>query len=200
MPALLDTMVLVYAFRPAKATDTPEWRDLRQRSAHLIATEKDFKISAISVLEFERGLKPAEQSAWAKAVARMNVAPISGAIALHAGELMRKKQGHQSTCPRCLNAKESITCKKCDAKVSVQRNLNDALIAATADLHEAIDTLYSVDGGVLAYKNFVSGARITDLPSANGPLFERGHRRQPDASEPEEPTSPDPKQSKPERP
>jgi predicted nucleic acid-binding protein len=207
MPVLLDTMVVIHAIRPPTAKDPAKWVEARQRSQVVIAKENDFRLSAVSVLEIERGLRPGEQGPWAKLVAGINVLSVTGAIALHAGELLRKKQGQSSTCIKCLNAKDSHVCAKCNSLVSVQRNLHDALIAATADLHESIDTLYSADGGVLAFADFVAGARIIGLPNADGPLFENLSKSptakgtaERDPSDPAGPKSPAPKRSKPEPP
>ncbi len=50
--------------------------------------------------------------------------------------------------------------------------LRDALIVATADVRGGVDTLYTFDGGMVAFAPDVPGLKIIEPPSVDGPLFE----------------------------
>jgi len=54
---------------------------------------------------------------------------------------------------------------------NVQR-LNDALIAATAESLNDVDTLYTFDRGILELATHVKRVRIEEPPVGYGPLFD----------------------------
>lgn len=171
---MLDTQVLVYAVRKPRKGDSPETVDLTRRSQALVHSQPTITISAITTMEFLRGVRPDEREAAEALLAKTEAEMVDHRVAEHAHRLMAKRVGSRRVCERCLGAHDEHPCKVCKRLVSNDQRLRDALIIATADLLPDVSTLYSFDGGVLAYTSDVNRVAIAKPASADGPLFEAG--------------------------
>lgn len=174
MPVMVDTQILIYALRVARKGDPPDVKTLSLSSQHLLVTHPRAHISAISVIEVLRGLKDDEAQTFTGLLRRSEVRAVSAPISIRAHELLSARGKAETLCPKCLNTLKASPCGKCQAQISRQQRINDALIVATAEQAPDVDILYTNDSGVLALANFVSGLKIERLPiNANGPLFDR---------------------------
>jgi ribosomal protein L40E len=99
------------------------------------------------------------------------VEAVDGAAADLAVKLLAQRNTNEKVCSRCLGADSGHKCTKCGRSVSAQQRLNDAMIAATADVRAV--TLYAFDTGVLSFTQYVGRCRIERPPGAYGPLFDQ---------------------------
>ncbi len=189
MPAMVDTQIPIYALRTPKTRDSQEARVLTLSAQRLMQTNPTACISSLSVLEVLRGLRAAEETAFRTMLRRLDVRAVTGPVAIRAHALLLARGPREGICPRCLSTVKSSPCGRCNALVSRQQRLNDALIVATAEHAPDVDVLYTNDDGMLAMNDFVTGLSIRRLPlDADGPLFERVHEKKagPDAGTTEE--------------
>lgn len=165
MGSMIDTMVLVYAFRFEHRRANPSRAQRRENemaqqelgpqyeaSSRLLKRLHVIRMSAITVVEFCRGLRDDEKAWFDKISERFDVIATDGRIAQKAADLLRgRNKSIGRTCPKYLNAREDHTCTKCGQKTAQQRRINDAIIAATAELTGRIEVLYSFDAGVQSF-------------------------------------------------
>jgi PIN domain len=145
-------------------------------SSALVRGLPAIRVSAVTVVEVMRGLRPEEREREDVKIlfARFQVEAMDGAAADLAVKLLQKKNANERVCPRCLGSEHEHKCPKCGRLASSQQHLNDAVIAATADSRTAaVPVLYAFDGGVLSFAKYVSRFRIERPPAAFGPLFSR---------------------------
>jgi predicted nucleic acid-binding protein len=174
---MVDTNVVIYAMRRPKPSDPQDLKDMLAASDALIRALPSIRVSALTVVEIQRGLRPNERSLESVRAlfSRFQVEPADGAAADLAVKLLQQRNANESVCPRCLGTANDHKCARCGRVASSQQRINDALIAATADtrITPAVPVLYAFDTGVLAFKPYVSQCRIEQPPNAYGPLFEK---------------------------
>lgn len=174
MGSMVDTQILIYAFYlegkrgPSKARERELDRYLEQSrpkceaSSALIARLGAFYVSAISVTELCRHMLPDEQEWFQGVLPRLNVVPFDGPVALEAARLIRARNQKEKLCSYCLNAINEHPCKVCKRRVASHQRINDAMIAACAEVSDRVSLLYTFDGGILSFKNHVTKCRIVD--------------------------------------
>lgn len=174
MSVMVDTQILIYALRAARKGDSRDVKTLSLSSQHLLATHPRACVSAISVVEVLRGLKDDEAQTFTDLLRKIEVRAVSAPISIRAHELLSARGKAETLCSKCLNTLKASPCGKCQAQISRQQRLNDALIVATAEQARDVEVLYTNDNGVLSLAKFVSSLRIERLPiNAHGPLFDR---------------------------
>jgi predicted nucleic acid-binding protein len=131
-------------------------------------------ISAITWFEFLRGARRGheDQDKVRALTAKLRILSLDPPMAAKADALMHARELRESICYVCLAGDKDKVCTKCGRKGAAVQRLNDALIVATAELTSDVTTLYSFDGGVLAYGEVVSSCTITKPQSQHGPLFD----------------------------
>ncbi|WP_437762203.1 hypothetical protein WME77_29450 [Sorangium sp. So ce764] len=174
MTAMIDTMVLAYAFQ-AEGRNPVSKRQQKEHSAGLdgmaahhaasrlvLSRLATVRISAITVVEFRRGMRENEIAWFDNKLSGFEVLDISGPVATKASELLRLRVNGkgESSCYKCLGTKEEAVCGKCGLRVSSQRKLNDAIVVATAELSDKVQVLYSFDGGVHAFQKHLKQCLI----------------------------------------
>jgi predicted nucleic acid-binding protein len=165
MGSMIDTMVLVYAFkfefnREAQSRAQRREQAFAQQSlgpnyeasSLLLRRLSVVRMSAITVVEFCRGMRDDEKAWFDNVSARFDVIATTGAIAGKAADLLRgRSKTIGKVCPKCLSAPEDHVCTKCNLRVASQQRLNDSVIAATAELTTRVSVLYSFDTGVHSF-------------------------------------------------
>jgi predicted nucleic acid-binding protein len=184
MPIFVDTHVLVYAISkpvPAKKMKAHEAAKLAQlqTAAKLLFGENDvIAVSAISVLEVMRGLTDDERPAFEALTTKLRIEAVTGPVAIRADALLRARGQKEKLCRRCLGSTLQTPCTTCQANVSRQQRLNDALILATADELQDVDLAYSEDSGVQDLAGYATAVRVEPLPNPNGPLFAQAAQKE----------------------
>src|SRR5579863_6739924 len=171
---MVDTNVVIYAMRSARAGDKPAFAEMLTDSKSLLRGLDAIRVSAVTVVEVMRGLRPAERANEnVKALFdRFQVEALDGSAADLAVKLLEKRNTNEKICPRCLGSDSEHKCEKCARTASSQQRVNDAMIAATADTRPDISVLWAFDSGVIAFAPYVTRCRIERPPYAHGPLFE----------------------------
>ncbi|MFI5300012.1 MAG: type II toxin-antitoxin system VapC family toxin [Polyangiales bacterium] len=174
-PIAIDANVFIYAIAPTpRKGDAPSLAAMRLDSRTLIGAHARISISAVSLAEVYRGATPAEADAIEKVEGSVGVLQLDRRAVDKARELM-KKRGlvAPKVCVQCHRDARTVQCTKCGVIRSVGDAWHDALIVASVIVDDAIDSLFTFDGGMLAMADFASqdGVKISRPPNANGDLF-----------------------------
>ena len=140
---MVDTNVVIYAMRRQRPEDPPDLTEMLAASDALLRGLPAIRVSAVTVVEVMRGLRPEERERDdVKArFARFQVEAIDGAAADLAVKLLRQKNANEKVCPRCVGSERSHKCPACGRVASSQQRVNDALIAATAETRAGVPVL-----------------------------------------------------------
>ncbi len=133
--AMVDTNIVIYAMRRARAADPDDLREMLASSSALIRQLSYIRVSAVTVVEVMRGLRPEERARKdvQSIFGRFQVEPVDSSAADLAVKLLEERNKGERVCPRCLCSDTEHACPKCHRTVSSQQKLNDAMIAATAE-------------------------------------------------------------------
>lgn len=171
--AMVDAHVLIYAVRSVRKKDRADLQSKCAASFALLRPLQTIRISAIAWLEVLRGLKPEEQERFSQLRDHVKIAAVDASTVDRAAALLRARNQAEKLCRKCLSAEKDRSCPACKRLVAAHQRVNDALIAATADVLTDVDVLYSYDTGVQAFGAHLHSCRIETPPDPNGPLFER---------------------------
>lgn len=173
--AMVDTNVLIFAFRKAKPKDGPDLRMWTDASRELLKQMTVVRVSAVAWMEFVRGLRDEESANGSALLAKIRPEAVDGPIVERAVALLRARKLKERLCTRCNNAMSAAPCPGCKRLVSSKQNLNDAIIVAAAELTEDVDTLYCYDTGVHDFVPYLDSSRCKLLKPSHpiGPLFEQ---------------------------
>lgn len=184
MTGMLDTNVLIYAFsensqrqsssaeRRRRATESADIAAMIDASKRLIAKQGIVRVSAISMVEFMRRIRQHEEGPYLEISQRLEVIAVDRVIAEKAAQMMRTRDGATSgkVCRRCLNCVDTHECGECKRFVPSTKRLNDAIIVATAELHDKVNVLYSFDGHLSrGFGSQMKNCQIIDPRSVDAP-------------------------------
>ena len=171
---MIDTLILIYASRRMTGKESAAHKQMCDASEALLKRLPEVAISAVSWFEFTRGAAGHEDPKKLQAIEeKLLVLALDRPIATKASQLMRTRQILEKSCAVCLGAGKERVCTKCTRVSSTVQRINDALMVATAELTTSVHTLYSYDGGVLAYAPVLSACKVIKPAHADGPLFDR---------------------------
>lgn len=176
--SMVDANVLVYGFRILKPRDTAELRQMHVASLHLLKKMRVVRVCVIAWGEFIRGVRQEELEA--QSVIRNKIRPeaADARVVDRAIQLMAKRQLHEKLCRKCLNAETATPCTMCKRLVSSKQLLNDAIVAASAELTDDVDVLYGYDSGIGDFVKYWTASRCElreppDPVTAGLQLFEK---------------------------
>lgn len=161
MSGMIDTMVLIYAMsdigkRPPSRAERRQKIDDEKLSLMVEASKKLLKrhptviVSAVSVIEFMRRIREHERVPYESILPHLEVLPVDLPVANKASALLRDRDGDPSVkvCRRCLNSTKDTECVGCKLRISSYQRINDAIVAATAEVTDKVTVLYTFDGPI----------------------------------------------------
>ncbi|WP_441287247.1 type II toxin-antitoxin system VapC family toxin [Sorangium sp. KYC3313] len=190
---MVDTQIMLYAFYlegkrgPSKSRQHELDKHLEQARAKCEASSEllrrlgKFYISAISITELCRHMMPDEMEWFSGVSSKLDVVAFDGRVAIEAARLVRVRNLKEKLCSHCLNAIAQHPCKVCRRLVASHQRINDAMIAASAEISDKVSVLYTFDGGLLSFGQHVKRCRITE-PVDPQPEVVRGKQKTPQKS------------------
>ncbi len=172
--SMVDANVLMFAFRKIDEKTTADVKQWHEASLALLKRFKVIRVSAIAWMEFARGLRPDDRARLSSIYAKIQSEVVDGRIVDRAIALMHARNLREKICQKCKTSLDTHECDSCKRMISAKQNMNDAIIAATAELADDVDVLYCYDGGVFHFADHIdkTRCRIEEPPHHIGPLFD----------------------------
>lgn len=165
---MIDAMILIHACAVERGVIGPDhdhWQAHRD-SHHLFRSASAISISAIAWTQIRRSNDALRALVVEQWESKLFIAGIDTRVANRAADLYVQVRKSIDVCPKCLGLLPPVPCSHCKAHRSTQRATDDILIAATADASYAVNTLYSLDAGMLYMNQFCPNVEIVKPPRA----------------------------------
>lgn len=178
MTAMIDTHVLIFACRSPKDRDSADLKGRIAAATALLRTLDEIRVCAVAWFEFQRFLRDEERPIFERYRGRLRIDPVDAAVAERAVALFNARRSHPTVCRECLGTRDGHVCKGCRNRVCTTQRINDALIAASAEVQDDVTILYSDDSGIHDFALSVDPSRceVRRPPHPDGELFERVQR------------------------
>ncbi|NUQ74458.1 MAG: hypothetical protein HUU21_12955 [Polyangiaceae bacterium] len=178
---MVDTNVLVFGCRTIKPTDADDLKGWCADSKALLHAQPfPIRVCAVAWMEFLRGHRAEEQASLSAISRKIVIEPVDGSVVERAVALLKARNITEKRCRKCQTWDKATACDLCKRFVSAKQNLNDAIIAASAELHDTVDTLYCYDGDAAEFGPYMDAGKcaIRRPPNHIGPLYEKAGRPQ----------------------
>jgi hypothetical protein len=106
--SMVDTNVLIFAFRKVRENDDADLCGWRDASIRLLKSMKRIRVSAIAWMEFLRGIHVDDQAA--AMYRKIQPEAVDGRMVTRALELVNARKLRETLCKRCFNALKANPC------------------------------------------------------------------------------------------
>jgi hypothetical protein len=179
MKAMVDTHVLILGCRTPKPKDDERIKAKCAAARALLVQLPEIRLSAVAWFEFNRALRDHERTWLERLRGKLFVEAVDVRVIDRAVDLFNKRRKVTAICRECLGALVSHPCKGCGNAVASTQRINDAIIVASADVHDSVSVLFSDDDGVHDFALDVDprSCNVQRPPPPDGDLFREVHAR-----------------------